>query len=79
MGQFRPIPTRCWERFLKAHGCKFKSQKGTSHHKWKCPGCFQSIIFRGSEKEIPFAHIATNLETMGHSKEYFFEWIEKNC
>lgn len=79
MGSFRPISTKCWIKFLKAHGCTFKSKKGTSHDKWRCPECIQSIIFRGAEKEIPFFHIQTNLETMGKTKEYFFTWIEENC
>ncbi|TAE33469.1 MAG: hypothetical protein EAZ91_02325 [Cytophagales bacterium] len=79
MGNFRPIPVKCWIAFLKAHGCTFKSKQGTSHDKWRCPNCIQSIIFRGAEKEIPFAHIATNLTTMGRTKEYFLDWIAQSC
>ena len=78
MGGHRPIKTKCWEKYLEFRGCHYKSTSG-SHHKWRCPGCFRSIIFRGAEKEIPFAHINTNLTTMGITKEEFLKWIKKNC
>lgn len=80
MGNYRrPIPTRCWVRFLKAHGCRFVSKHRTSHDKWECPGCFRPIIFRGADKEVPFVHFTNDLETMGVSLEYFWEWVRKNC
>jgi hypothetical protein len=78
MGNDRPIKVSCWEKFLKSQNCKYISTSA-SHHKWKCPGCFQSIIFRGSEKEIPFAHIKTNLATMKIEKDIFFKWVSDNC
>lgn len=56
--------------FLNLKNCVHNSINA-SHHKWKCPGCRQSIIFWGSKKEIPFAHIKTNLETMNVDKEVF--------
>lgn len=79
MGNNRPIKVKCWERFLESKGCAFKSQVKTSHHKWRCPGCIMSIVFRGAEKEIPFAHISTSLSSMGVSKEDFHKWINENC
>lgn len=78
MGNNRPVQVKCWERFLKANNCSYKSTHA-SHDKWRCPGCIQSIIFRGAEKEIPFAHIATNLLTMKIEKEVFIEWVKVNC
>ena len=79
MGGDRPIRVKCWEKFLKSKGYTFKSKKGTSHDKWRCPGCIMSITFRGSEKEIPFAHIKTNLETMSVSADDFRDWVKNNC
>lgn len=79
MGGDRPIRVKCWEKFLISSGCVFKSKKGTSHDKWRCPGCIQSIVFRGSDKEIPFAHIKTNLTTMDITPDVFREWVKKNC
>lgn len=78
MGNFRPIRVKCWENFLLSRGC-IQNSINASHHKWKCPDCMQSIIFRGAEKEIPFAHIKTNLSTMGIDKDVFLEWIKENC
>ncbi len=59
-------------------GC-FYNSTNASHHKWKCPGALRSVIFRGAEKEIPFAHIVTNLQTLGVSKKDFLSWVETNC
>lgn len=78
MGGYRPIPTKCWEKFLESKNCTPKSIN-SSHHKWRCPGCFQSIIFWGNKKEVPFAHITTNLKTMGVDKTEFLLWIKDNC
>lgn len=77
MGNARPVTKKCWLKFLKAHGCRFESFG--KHEKWKCPGCFQSIMFRAADKEIPFAHVQTNLMTMGVPKAKFWDWIDKNC
>lgn len=79
MGNDRPVKVKCWEKFLISQGCTFKSKNGTSHDKWRCPNCIQSIIFRGAEKEIPFAHIKTNLFTMNIKPEVFWLWVSKNC
>lgn len=78
MGNNRPIKVKCWEKFLLSLNCNFKSISG-SHHKWRCPNCVQSIIFRGAEKEIPFAHISTNLITIGIEKDFFLQWVKENC
>ena len=74
----QPVKTKCWVKFLESRGCVFKSIK-ESHHKWKCPNCLRSIIFRGANKEIPFIHIKTNLATLGVSVQEFEEWIKSNC
>jgi hypothetical protein len=79
MGSYRPIKTKCWESFLIYKGCHFKDNDGTSHHKWRCPNCIRSIIFRGAEKEVPFAHINSNLKSMGVPKEDFLDWVAENC
>lgn len=79
MGNYRPIKVKCWEKFLESLGCKFSRTAKGSHHIWKCPNCFQSIVFRGAEKEIPFSHISTNLVTMNIDKEVFLQWVEANC
>lgn len=78
MGNDRPIKVKCWEKFLESQGCEFARQKA-SHHIWRCPNCIRSVIFRGAEKEIPFAHITTNLSSMGVEKSIFLAWVKDNC
>lgn len=39
----------------------------------------QSIIFWENKKDVLFAHIITNLKTMGVSKHDFLAWVEANC
>ena len=74
----RPIPVKCWIAFLTSLGCVEKSVNA-SHHKWSCPGCLRSIIFRGAKKEIPRFHIRTNLKTLGVSNSDFNKWAAENC
>ena len=76
MGNHRPVKTKDWITYLRAHGCK--PAKGTKHTKWKCPNCIQSITFRGNKKEIPADHIKSNLGTMGYDMDYLLNWIAKN-
>ena len=78
MSNDRPVPVKCWEKFLKHRNCKFKSIKA-SHHKWRCDGCIRSIMFWGNEKEIPFGHIKTNLVSMDVPKADFWAWVKDNC
>jgi len=73
----RPVKQKCWTAFLKEKKCH--EVTGGHHNKWKCPGCHRSIIFRNSDKDIPFAHIKTNLDTMKISPDDFWAWMAKNC
>ena len=77
MGNSRPVKVKCWRAFLKSRGCN--EVHGTRHEKWRCPGCIRSIMFRGAEKDIPFPHIKSNLDSMGFSVDKFWEWEAKNC
>lgn len=78
MGNDRPVKVKCWEKFLKSKDCYYKSTEA-SHDKWRCPNCVRSIVFRGAKKEIPFAHISSNLSSMGVPKEEFLGWVKENC
>ena len=77
MGNNRPIKTKTWIKFLKAHGCVFKRSKA-SHFHYKCPKCFRTVTHRENDKEIPALHLRTNLNTMGKNLEYLYDWVEKN-
>jgi predicted RNA binding protein YcfA (HicA-like mRNA interferase family) len=37
MGNYRPLPTKCWELFLQRHGFKNGRTKG-SHDQWTKKG-----------------------------------------
>ena len=77
MGSTPPVDTSCFENFLLYKKCY--PANGTKHKKWKCPGCFRSIMFDRNSKEIPYLHVQTNLRNMGISMRVFKEWADKNC
>jgi predicted RNA binding protein YcfA (HicA-like mRNA interferase family) len=74
----RPIRTKDWIAFLKAHGCTF-IRINASHHIYKCPGSIRTIVFRGNEKDIEPYHIKTNLRTLNLSLQELYKWIDENC
>jgi predicted RNA binding protein YcfA (HicA-like mRNA interferase family) len=66
MGDFRPIKTKSFIKFLELHNCyRVGSKSGGSHFYWKKPGLTRRITIREADKEIPPLHIKTNLETLG--------------
>ena len=73
-----PVPTKCWESYLKAQGFSYVRQK-SSHHHWKRPKCKRTITFHGSHKEIPRFHIRTCLRTLNQTIKQFNDWAEANC
>jgi len=73
-----PVPTKCWEAYLKSLGCNYDREDGTHHH-WKCPNCFGTITFWGHKKEIPRFHIRTNLRTLNKTNKQFNTWADSNC
>ncbi len=75
MGNYRPIKTAVWITFLKAHGCKYL-RTTASHDHYKCPGCFRTITFRQKDKEIPAAHLRSNLRSMGYDLKYLYDWVD---
>lgn len=78
MGNYRPIKTACFVKFLLSRGCISKGMNA-SHAKYKCPCCFQSIIFQGAKPEVPAAHLKTCMKTLGSTLEELYSWVEENC
>jgi len=78
LGNNRPIKVKDWIRFLEAHGCKYARRANGSHEHWKCPGCFRTITHRPADKDIPALHLKTNLDTMGKTLEYLYNWVDAN-
>jgi predicted RNA binding protein YcfA (HicA-like mRNA interferase family) len=78
MGNNRPVKTKDWVAFLKAHDCKYLRTKA-SHDHYKCPGCIRTITHREKDKDIPSLHLRTNLFSMGLTIDYLYKWIDENC
>lgn len=77
MGNYRPIDTSCWEKFLTLKNFKFNRTKG-SHDSWTKPG-HRTIPVWGNEKQIPAFHLRGGCKTIGCSMKDLYEWAEENC
>lgn len=77
MGNFRPLPTKCWEAFLTHCGYKL-NRIAASHHQWTKNGS-RTISVWGNEKEIPPLHLKTSCRTIGCTLEKLYEWANENC
>lgn len=78
MGNYRPLPTKCWEAFLTEKGYKYSRTKG-SHDIWTKSGSIRSIPVWGNEKQIPALHLKTSCRTVGCSLDDLYTWADKNC
>ncbi|MEP7169225.1 MAG: type II toxin-antitoxin system HicA family toxin [Bacteroidota bacterium] len=78
MGNFRPIPTKCWERFLQENGFTLTRRAKGSHDQWTKKG-FRTIPVWGDEKEIPPQHLKTGCFTIGIIMKDLYEWVNENC
>jgi len=77
MGNFRPLDTTCWEKFLASLGFTPVRVKG-SHFQWKKKG-FRPIPVWGNEKQIPPLHLKTGCSTIGMPMKDLYEWAKENC
>ena len=77
MGNFRPLPLRCWEAFLTFNGFICVRTKG-SHDQWTKKG-YRTIAVWGNEKEIPALHLKTSCRTIGCTLETLYTWADVNC
>jgi predicted RNA binding protein YcfA (HicA-like mRNA interferase family) len=77
MGNFRPLPTKCWVAFLIFKGFKYKRTE-SSHHQYTKPG-HRTIPVWGNEKEIPAFHLRTSCRTIGCTIDELYKWAEANC
>ena len=66
MGNFRPIKTSLFIKFLLSNECyKVLNKSNGSHSYYKKPGLPRRVTIREADKEIPAMHIQTNLRTLG--------------
>lgn len=77
MGNFRPINTKHWVKFLEAHGYTL-NRITASHYQYTKRGS-RTIPVWGDEKEIPPFHIKTACANMQISMDEVYKWIDKNC
>ena len=74
---FKPLNTRCWEKFLTFKGYKYVRTKG-SHDQWTKRG-HRTIPVWGDEKQIPAFHLSRACKTMGCTMDDLYDWASKNC
>lgn len=78
MGDYRPIKTKLFIKFLKKNNCyKVKNKSKGSHSYYKRPGLTRRITIREADKEIPPFHIKTNLETLGLNFKDLEDFLNK--
>lgn len=77
MGNFRPLDTSCWEKFLTLKGFISTRSKG-SHFQWKKSGC-RTIPVWHDEKQIPALHLKTGCFTIGITMQELYAWADNNC
>ncbi len=75
MGNFRPLPLKCWAAFLRFNGYA-ETRISASHHQWTKKG-FRTIPVWGNEKEIPAAHLKAGCFTIGCSLELLYNGLNK--
>jgi len=78
MGNFRPLPTKCWEAFLTFNGFAFSKRTKGSHDQWTRAGK-RTIPVWGDEKEIPASHLKTGCFTIGTTLSALYTWADANC
>jgi predicted RNA binding protein YcfA (HicA-like mRNA interferase family) len=74
---YKPLPTKCWEKFLSQHGFRYHHTTG-SHDQWKKAGK-RTIPVWGDEKEIPARHLKTGCDTIGVTVDDLYAWAANNC
>lgn len=77
MGDYRPIKTKLFIKFLEHHNCYRHGEARGSHFYWKRPGLTRRIVIRESDKDIPPFHIKTNLDTLGLSIQDLLDFLDK--
>ena len=77
MGNFRPLPTKCWEAFLTLKGFAHTRTKG-SHDQWTKNGS-RTIPVWGNEKQIPAQHLKTSVKILKCTLDDLYAWAVVNC
>ncbi len=76
---YRPLPIKCWFKFLELHGFKFSGRVKGSHHQYTKRGGLRAIPVRPTDKEVPALHLKTGCRTLGISLSDLYNWADSNC
>ena len=77
MGNFRPLPTKCWIAFLLHKGYAY-DRTSSSHDQYTKEGS-RTIPVWGNEKQIPAQHLKTSCRAVGCTLEELYAWADENC
>jgi predicted RNA binding protein YcfA (HicA-like mRNA interferase family) len=71
-----PIHYKKLIRIFEVDGFKISRKKG-DHVSMTKPGITRPLIIKTSPRNVPIAHIRTNMTTAGMTREKYFELLEK--
>jgi predicted RNA binding protein YcfA (HicA-like mRNA interferase family) len=71
-----PIDYRTLIKIFELDGFVVRGQEG-DHIAMTKPGVKRPLIIKTSPRQVPVAHIRTNMTTAGMSRERYFELLEK--
>ena len=71
-----PIPYRTLVRVFERDGFRVARTRG-DHIAMTKPGVRRPLIVKKSPREVPVAHIRTNMTTAGMSREKYFELLDE--
>lgn len=76
MGELQSIKTSLFRKFLLSQGLVHARTRG-DHEVWSKPGMTRPVIIQAKNKNVPAAHIRTNLKTLGLSVPEFLEIMKE--
>jgi predicted RNA binding protein YcfA (HicA-like mRNA interferase family) len=71
-----PVDYRTLIRIFEQEGFRVSRQKG-DHISMTKPGVPRPLIIKTSPRNVPIAHIRTNMTTAGMSRERFFDLLNR--
>jgi len=71
-----PVDYRTLIKVFERDGFTVSRQKG-DHISMTKPGVLRPLVIKTSPRNVPLAHIRTNMTTAGMSRERFFELLDQ--
>ncbi len=76
MPKITPVDYRVLVRIFELDGFQVVRRKG-DHIVMTKPGVPRPVVIKTSPRQVPVAHIRTNMTTAGMSRERYFELLEQ--